>query len=79
MIGTARNTLVWSVVVLILTVHFGPVPAGIVAPAPTVISIGPITSATAVEQGLSVSAEASESTIEGLVAALVSALTPLPL
>ena len=49
------------------------------APAPKVISIGPITSATAVEQGLSVSAEASESTIEGLVAALVSALTPLPL
>ena len=39
-------------------------------PQPTVISIGPITSATAKERGLRVDVEATEHTIEGLVAAL---------
>ncbi len=45
------------------------------APAPQVISIGPITSATARENGLTVATEASESTLDGLVVAVIAALT----
>ena len=43
-------------------------------PQPLVVSIGPITSKTAVELGLRVDREASEHTIDGLVGALVEAL-----
>ena len=39
-----------------------------------VVSIGPITSATARERGLAVAAEADPHTIDGLVAALLGAL-----
>ena len=42
---------------------------------PLVVSIGPVTSATARERGLPVDAEASEHTIDGLVARLVETLT----
>jgi uroporphyrinogen-III synthase len=41
---------------------------------PVVISIGPITSASVIAAGLSVTAEAVEPTIDGLVAAVVTAL-----
>jgi uroporphyrinogen-III synthase len=41
---------------------------------PVVVSIGPITSASVVVAGLSVTAEAVEPTIDGLVAAVVTAL-----
>ncbi len=41
---------------------------------PVVVSIGPITSATARARGLTVTAEAAEHTIDGLVDALVAAL-----
>ena len=44
-------------------------------PQPLVASIGPVTSKTALERGLRVDVEADEHTIDGLVAALVSALT----
>ncbi|HEU5300770.1 MAG TPA: uroporphyrinogen-III C-methyltransferase [Acidimicrobiia bacterium] len=43
-------------------------------PAPPVVSIGPVTSATARELGLTVTAEASEHTIDGLVATLLETL-----
>jgi len=43
-------------------------------PFPLVISIGPVTSATARERGLRVDAEAEQHTIDGLVATLLSAL-----
>lgn len=43
---------------------------------PVVVSIGPITSATAAERGLTVAAEADPHTIDGVVAALVTALAP---
>jgi uroporphyrinogen III methyltransferase/synthase len=43
---------------------------------PTVISIGPITSATARDRGLEVTAEADPHTIDGLVAAVLDALAP---
>jgi uroporphyrinogen III methyltransferase/synthase len=42
---------------------------------PLVVSIGPVTSATARERGLHVDGEASEHTIDGLVARLVETLT----
>ena len=45
-------------------------------PQPLVVSIGPVTSKTAAERGLRVDAEAEEHTIDGLVAALVAALSP---
>lgn len=41
-------------------------------PQPLVVSIGPVTSATAVERGLRVDAEAEEHTIDGLIAVLLS-------
>lgn len=41
---------------------------------PTVVSIGPITSATARDRGLTVTAEADPHTIDGLVAAVLAAL-----
>jgi len=41
-------------------------------PFPTVVSIGPVTSATARERGLRVDAEAEQHTIDGLVATLLS-------
>ncbi len=44
------------------------------SPVPLVVSIGPVTSATAVEQGLVVGAEAEEHTIDGVIAALIAAL-----
>jgi len=44
------------------------------APQPLVVSIGPVTSKTAKERGLRVDVEASEHTIDGLVAALLRAL-----
>ncbi len=44
-------------------------------PQPMVISIGPITTARAAELGLRVDAEADPHTIEGLVAALLGALS----
>jgi uroporphyrinogen III methyltransferase/synthase len=43
-------------------------------PQPVVVSIGPVTSKTALERGLRVDAEAEEHTIDGLVDALVAAL-----
>jgi uroporphyrinogen III methyltransferase/synthase len=43
-------------------------------PQPLVVSIGPVTSATAVQRGLRVDAEAAEHTIDGLVATLLAAL-----
>jgi uroporphyrinogen III methyltransferase/synthase len=48
----------------------GPVPD----PQPLVVSIGPVTSKTALERGLRVDVEAEEHTIDGLVDALVAAL-----
>ena len=42
------------------------------ASGPRVVSIGPVTSATAREEGLEVHAEAAEHTIPGLVAALLA-------
>jgi uroporphyrinogen-III synthase len=42
-------------------------------PFPLVVSIGPVTSATAVERGLRVDAEAEQHTIDGLVTTLLSA------
>lgn len=48
-------------------------------PQPLVVSIGPITSATAVERGLRVDAEASQHTIDGLVEAVVGALPEEPI
>jgi uroporphyrinogen III methyltransferase/synthase len=48
-------------------------------PFPMVVSIGPVTSATAVARGLRVDAEAEQHTIDGLVAALLSAFgAPAP-
>jgi uroporphyrinogen III methyltransferase/synthase len=47
---------------------------GVPDPQPLVVSIGPVTSATAVERGLRVDAEAVEHTIDGLVAAVVQHL-----
>ncbi len=44
-------------------------------PQPLVASIGPVTSKTALERGLRVDVEADEHTIDGLVAALVDALS----
>jgi uroporphyrinogen III methyltransferase/synthase len=41
-------------------------------PQPLVVSIGPVTSATAIERGLRVDAEAEAHTIDGLVATLLS-------
>ena len=43
-------------------------------PAPAVVSIGPVTSATAEELGLGVASEADEHTIDGVVAAVVGLL-----
>ncbi len=48
----------------------GPLPA----PGPAVVSIGPITSATAVEHGLSVTTEADPHTIDALVDAILTTL-----
>ena len=45
---------------------------------PIVACIGPVTSATAREQGLTVDVEASVHTIDGLVDALVVAIADLP-
>lgn len=50
----------------------GPQERAAVAAGPRVVSIGPVTSATAREQGLEVHAEATEFTIPGLVAALLA-------
>jgi uroporphyrinogen III methyltransferase/synthase len=50
----------------------GPLPD----PAPTVVSIGPVTSETARARGLSVGTEADPHTIDGLVAALLATLVP---
>ena len=47
---------------------------GIEGAPPVVVSIGPITSATARDRGLVVTAEAAEHTIDGLVAALLATL-----
>jgi uroporphyrinogen III methyltransferase/synthase len=47
-------------------------------PGPLVVSIGPVTSATARERGLSVAREAEPHTIDGLVVALVAALGAAP-
>jgi uroporphyrinogen III methyltransferase/synthase len=47
---------------------------GLPEPQPLVVSIGPVTSATARERGLRVDAEADPHTIDGLVDALLSAL-----
>ncbi|MCU1457332.1 MAG: uroporphyrinogen-III synthase/uroporphyrinogen-III C-methyltransferase [Actinomycetia bacterium] len=46
----------------------------VATPAPLVVSIGPVTSATAVEQGLQVGAEATEHTIDGVVDTLIGLL-----
>ncbi len=43
---------------------------------PLVVSIGPVTSATARDRGLRVDAEAAEHTVDGLVEALRAALAP---
>jgi uroporphyrinogen-III synthase len=44
------------------------------APQPLVVSIGPVTSKTALERGLRVDVEAAEHTIDGLIDALLGAL-----
>jgi uroporphyrinogen III methyltransferase/synthase len=44
------------------------------APQPLVVSIGPVTSKTAMERGLRVDVEAAEHTIDGLLTALLGAL-----
>ncbi len=54
----------------------GPAERAALAPGPRVVSIGPITSATAREEGLTVHAEASEHTIPGLVDALLEDAAP---
>ena len=46
--------------------------SGCVRDGPRVVSIGPVTSATAREEGMEVHAEAAEHTIPGLVAALLA-------
>jgi uroporphyrinogen-III synthase len=43
-------------------------------PVPPVVSIGPVTSATARERGLTIAAEADPHTIDGLVDAVVATL-----
>jgi uroporphyrinogen III methyltransferase/synthase len=43
-------------------------------PQPLAVSIGPVTSATAVERGVRVDAEATEHTIDGLIATLLERL-----
>jgi len=43
-------------------------------PQPLVVSIGPVTSATAVERGLRIDAEAEQHTIDGLITALLERL-----
>jgi len=45
------------------------------SPQPLVASIGPVTSKTALERGLRVDVEAAEHTIDGLVGALLGALS----
>ena len=50
--------------------------AGDGATPPVVACIGPVTAATAAEHGLEVTVVAAEHTVDGLVAALVAALTP---
>ncbi len=52
--------------------------AGTVPLPPVVACIGPVTAATARARGLQVDAEASEPTLEGLVAALISGLSGRP-
>jgi uroporphyrinogen-III synthase len=52
----------------------GPLPE----PQPLVVSIGPVTSATARERGLRVDVEATEHTIDGVVTALVDGLAAAP-
>jgi uroporphyrinogen III methyltransferase/synthase len=47
---------------------------GVPDPQPLAVSIGPVTSATAVERGLRVDAEAGEHTIDGLVAVILERL-----
>ncbi len=47
---------------------------GVPDPQPLAFSIGPVTSATAVERGVRVDAEADEHTIDGLVAVLLERL-----
>ena len=47
-------------------------------PPPVVVSIGPVTSATAIEHGVRVDAEAEPHTIDALVDAVVAALAQLP-
>jgi uroporphyrinogen-III synthase len=54
------------------------VAAGLEAVPPVVVAIGPVTSAAARELGVEVTVEASEHTLDGLVAALVAALPPRP-
>jgi len=56
------------------TDQVGPLPD----PAPAVVSIGPVTSATARDLGWTVAAEASEHTIDGLVDAVCALLAPSP-
>ncbi len=50
----------------------GPLPE----PGPAIVSIGPITSATAAERGLTVTTEADPHTVDALVDALLTTLTP---
>jgi uroporphyrinogen III methyltransferase/synthase len=54
--------------------NFCDVVGGLPDPQPLVVSIGPVTSATARERGLRVDAEADPHTIDGLVAALLDAV-----
>ncbi|MFM7225554.1 MAG: uroporphyrinogen-III C-methyltransferase [Actinomycetota bacterium] len=51
---------------------------GFTADQPLVVSIGPVTSATARDLGLRIDAEADPHTIDGVIAALRSALPPAP-
>jgi len=55
--------------------HFCDLVGTVPDPQPAVVSIGPVTSETARRRGLRVDAEAGEHTIDGLVAALVEALS----
>ncbi|MBW8827503.1 MAG: uroporphyrinogen-III C-methyltransferase [Acidobacteria bacterium] len=52
--------------------------AGVAAVPPVVVSIGPITTATAVSNGLHVDAEAEPHTVAGLIAAVVTAVGSRP-
>jgi len=71
-VGAGHLTFTASSTVRSFMALLGPAERAAVAAGPRVVSIGPVTSATAREEGLSVHAEATEYTIPGLVEALLA-------